>query len=164
MSLGGLGEIGKNMTVLEYGKDMIIIDCGLGFPEDDMYGIDLVIPDVSYVAKNQGKLRGIFLTHGHEDHIGGLPYALQQFRTTVHGTALTLGLVRHKLEEHGLDKTTKLVTHRAGDIVKAGCFEVEFIHVNHSIADAVAFAVKTPVGRVGFSGDVKIAPTDPEGL
>ena len=164
MSLGGLGEIGKNMTVLEYGKDMIVIDCGLGFPEDDMYGIDLVVPDVSYVAKNQNKLRGIFLTHGHEDHIGGLPYALREFHTTVHGTALTLGLVRHKLEEHGLDKTTKLVTHRAGDIVKAGCFEVEFIHVNHSIADAVAFAVKTPVGMVVFSGDFKIDPTDPEGM
>lgn len=124
MSLGGLGEIGKNMTVLEYGKDMIIIDCGVGFPENDMYGIDLVIPDVSYVVKNQGKLRGIFLTHGHEDHIGGLPFALKQFHAVVHGTALTLGLVRHKLEEHGLERSTKLVTHRAGDVVKAGCFEV----------------------------------------
>ncbi|MBQ1281837.1 MAG: ribonuclease J, partial [Oscillospiraceae bacterium] len=162
--LGGLGEIGKNMTVLEYGKDMIIIDCGLGFPEDDMYGVDLVIPDVSYIVKNQAKLRGIFLTHGHEDHIGGLPYALKEFRTTVHSTALTLGLVRLKLEEHGLEKTTKLVTHRAGDKVKAGCFEVEFIHVNHSIADACAFAVKTPVGTLVFSGDFKIDPTDHEGM
>ena len=164
IALGGLGEIGKNMTVLEYGKDMIIIDCGLGFPEDDMYGIDLVIPDVSYVTKNQNKLRGIFLTHGHEDHIGGLAYALQSFRAPVHGTALTLGLVRGKLEEHGLDKTTKLVKHKAGDVVQAGCFQVEFIHVNHSIADAVAFAIRTPVGTVVFSGDFKIDPTDSEGM
>ncbi|MEA4965526.1 MAG: ribonuclease J [Oscillospiraceae bacterium] len=162
--LGGLGEIGKNMTVLEYGRDMIIIDCGLGFPEDDMYGIDLVIPDVSYVAKNQQKLRGLFLTHGHEDHIGGLPFALQVFKTPIHGTALTLGLVRGKLEEHGLDKSINLVTHKAGDIVKAGCFEVEFIHVNHSIADAVAFGIKTPVGTVVFTGDFKLDPTDSEGL
>lgn len=164
MSLGGLGEIGKNMTVLEYGRDMIIIDCGLGFPEDDMYGIDLVIPDVGYVVKNQQKLRGLFLTHGHEDHIGGLPYALREFKTPVHGTALTLGLVRGKLEEHGLDKKTKLITHKAGDVVKAGCFEVEFIHVNHSIADAVAFAVKCPIGVVIFTGDFKIDPTDSEGI
>lgn len=121
MSLGGLGEIGKNMTVLEYGKDMIIIDCGVGFPENDMYGIDLVIPDVSYVVKNQGKLRGIFLTHGHEDHIGGLPFALKQFHAVVHGTALTLGLVRHKLEEHGL-RVYKLVTIAPGDVVKARMF------------------------------------------
>ena len=164
MSLGGLGEIGKNMTVLEYGKDMILIDCGLGFPEDDMYGIDLVIPDASYVVKNQQKLRGVFLTHGHEDHIGALPYLLREFQTTIHGTALTLGLVRRKLEEHGLDKTTKLVTHRAGDVIRAGCFEVELIHVNHSIADAVAYAVKTPIGKVVITGDFKIDPTDPEGM
>ena len=164
MSLGGLGEIGKNMTVFEYGKDMIIVDCGLGFPENDMYGIDLVIPDVSYVVKNQNKLRGLFLTHGHEDHIGALPYALQEFRTTIHGTALTLGLVQKKLEEHKLDKTTKLVTHKTGEVVKAGCFTVEFIHVNHSIADAVAFAIKTPVGTVVVSGDFKIDPTESEGM
>ena len=164
MSLGGLGEIGKNMTVFEYGKDMIIIDCGLGFPEDDMYGIDLVIPDASYVVKNQNKLRGVFLTHGHEDHIGALPYLLREFHATVHGTALTLGLVRRKLEEHGLDKTTKLVTHRSGDVIRAGCFSVEFIHVNHSIADAVAYAVHTPIGTVVLTGDFKIDPTDPEGM
>ena len=164
VSLGGLGEIGKNMTVLEYGNDMILIDCGLGFPEDDMYGIDLVVPDFSYVSANRKKLKGVFLTHGHEDHIGALPYFLKELPTPVHGTALTLGLVRLKLEEHKLDKTSKLFTHKAGDTVKAGCFKVEFIHVNHSIADAVAFAVQTPVGTVVVSGDYKIDPTDPEGM
>ena len=164
MSLGGLGEIGKNMTVLEYGRDMIVIDSGLGFPEDDMYGIDLVIPDFTYLVKNKQKLRGIFLTHGHEDHIGGLPYVLRELDTAVHGTALTLGLVRMKLVEHDLEKRARLITHRAGETVKAGCFEVEFIHVNHSIADAVAFAIRTPVGTVVVSGDFKIDPTDPSGM
>ena len=164
MSLGGLGEIGKNMTVLEYGKDMIVIDAGLGFPEDDMYGIDLVIPDFTYLVKNRQKLRGIFLTHGHEDHIGGLPYVLRELDTAVHGTALTLGLVRMKLVEHNLEKQARLITHRAGDVVRAGCFEIELIHVNHSIADAVAYAVRTPVGTVVISGDFKIDPTDPSGM
>lgn len=164
MSLGGLGEIGKNITVLEYGRDIIVVDCGLGFPGDDMYGIDLVIPDVSYLVKNQGKLRGIFLTHGHEDHIGALPYVLQQIRCPVHGTRLTLGLVELKLEEHGILDKCKLVTHEAGETVKAGNFQVEFIHVNHSIADAVSFAIKTPVGTVVVSGDFKIDPTAEDGM
>ena len=137
--LGGLNEIGKNMTVLEYGKDMIVVDCGLGFPEDDMYGVDLVIPDVTYLVNNQKKLRGYFITHGHEDHIGSLPYVLQAANAPVHGTPLTNGLIRLKLEEHRMTDSVKLVTHQAGEVVKAGCFQVEFIHVNHSIADAVAF-------------------------
>ena len=135
--LGGLNEIGKNITVLEYGKDMIVVDCGVGFPEEDMYGVDLVIPDFTYLVKNQGKLRGFFITHGHEDHIGSLPYALQQVLAPVHVTPMTGGLIRLKLEEHGLADKVKLVTHQPGDVVKAGCFQVEFIHVNHSIADAV---------------------------
>ncbi len=164
VALGGLGEIGKNLTAIEYGNDMILIDCGLGFPEDDMYGIDLVVPDFSYVAANRKKLKGIFLTHGHEDHIGALPFFLKELPTPVHGTALTLGLVRLKLEEHKLEKSTKLFTHKPGDVVKAGCFTVEFIHVNHSIADAVAFAIRTPVGTVVVSGDYKIDPTSPEGM
>ena len=156
ISLGGLNEIGKNITVLEYGRDMILVDCGMGFPEDDMYGIDSVIADMSYVVKNKDKLRGLFLTHGHEDHIGGIPYAMQNFRTPIHGTRLTIGLVQHKLEEFGLDTKVKMFTHEAGEVVKAGNFQVEFIRVNHSIADAVAFAIKTPVGTVVMTGDFKI--------
>ena len=162
--LGGLNEIGKNMTVLEYGKDMIVIDCGLGFPEDDMYGVDLVIPDVTYLAKNKNKLKGFFITHGHEDHIGALPYVLQAVNAPVHATPLTLGLIKLKLEEHDLVRQTKLVTHKPGDFVKAGCFTVEFIHVNHSIADAVAFCVSTPVGNLIFTGDFKIDPTSEDGM
>ena len=159
ISLGGLNEIGKNITVLEYGNDMIVVDCGLGFPEDDMYGVDLVVPDVTYLVKNQNKLRGFFLTHGHEDHIGGLPYVLDQVNAPVHTTRLTAGLVQIKLEEHGLLDTTTILTHEAGDVVKAGCFKVEFVHMNHSIADAVAFAIHTPVGMVIMTGDFKIDPT-----
>ena len=162
--LGGLNEVGKNMTVLEYGRDMIVIDCGLGFPEDDMYGVDLVIPDVTYLANNQEKLRGFFITHGHEDHIGSIPYVLQAVNAPIHGTALTNGLIRLKLEEHGLLEKVKLVEHKAGETVKAGCFQVEFIHVNHSIADAVAFCVHTPVGKLVFTGDFKIDPTAPDGM
>ena len=162
--LGGLDEIGKNITVLEYGKDMIIIDCGVAFPEEDMYGIDLVIPDFTYIQRNADKLRGMFITHGHEDHIGSIPYAMQQFMCPIHGTAMTNGLIRLKLEEHGLANKVKLVTHKAGDIVKAGCFSVEFIHVNHSIADACCFAIKTPVGTVVFTGDFKIDPSAKDGM
>ena len=162
--LGGLNEIGKNMTVLEYGKDMIVVDCGLGFPEDDMYGVDLVIPDVTYLVSNLKKLRGFFITHGHEDHIGSIPYVLQAANAPIHGTPLTNGLIRLKLEEHGLLDTVKLVTHQAGETVKAGCFQVEFIHVNHSIADAVAFCIHTPVGKILMTGDFKIDPTSPEGM
>ena len=162
--LGGLDEIGKNITVLEYGKDMIIVDCGVGFPDEDMYGVDLVIPDFSYIVENQKKLRGMFITHGHEDHIGSIPYAMQQFNCPIHGTAMTNGLIKLKLEEHRLEDTVKLVTHKAGDVVRAGCFQVEFIHVNHSIADACAFAIKTPVGTVVFTGDFKIDPTASEGM
>jgi len=162
--LGGLNEIGKNMTVLEYGRDIIVVDCGIGFPEDDMYGVDLVIPDVTYLVKNQDRIRGIFLTHGHEDHIGSVPYVLRQISAPVHGTRLTIGLVKLKLEEHGLLDKVKLVTHEAGETVKAGCFQVEFIHVNHSIADAVMFAIKTPAGTVVMSGDYKIDPTAEDGM
>ena len=162
--LGGLDEIGKNITALEYGKDMIIIDCGVGFPDEDMYGVDLVIPDFSYLAANQKKLRGFFITHGHEDHIGSIPYAMQQVNCPIHGTAMTNGLIRLKLEEHHLANTVKLITHKPGDVVKAGCFTVEFIHVNHSIADAVAFCVTCPVGKVIFTGDFKIDPTAADGM
>lgn len=164
ISLGGLNEIGKNMTVLEYGKDMIVVDCGLGFPEDDMYGVDLVIPDVTYLVNNRKKLRGFFITHGHEDHIGALPYVLQAVNAPVHATPLTLGLIRLKLEEHEELGKYELITHKPGETVKAGCFTVEFIHVNHSIADAVAFAIHTPVGTVLMTGDFKIDPTAEDGM
>ena len=162
--LGGLDEIGKNITVLEYGKDMIVVDCGVGFPEEDMYGVDLVIPDFSYLVANQNKLRGFFITHGHEDHIGSIPYAMREVNCPIHGTAMTNGLIKLKLEEHKLADKVKLITHKPGDVVKAGCFQVEFIHVNHSIADAVAFAIHTPVGTVVMTGDFKIDPTAKDGM
>ena len=162
--LGGLDEIGKNMTVLEYGKDMIVVDCGVGFPDEEMYGVDLVIPDFTYLVQNAKKLRGMFITHGHEDHIGSIPYCMQQVNCPIHGTAMTNGLIRLKLEEHRLQDAVKLVTHKPGDVVKVGCFSVEFIHVNHSIADAVAFAIKTPVGTVVMTGDFKIDPTAKDGM
>ena len=162
--LGGLDEIGKNITLLEYGKDMIAIDCGVSFPEGDMYGVDLVIPDFSYMVANQKKLKGVFITHGHEDHIGSVPYLMREVNCPIHGTAMTNGLIKLKLEEHKLADKVKLITHKRGETVKAGCFSVEFIHVNHSIADACALAVKTPVGIVVFSGDFKIDPTSPEGM
>ena len=162
--LGGLDEIGKNCTVLEYGKDMIVVDCGVGFPEEDMYGVDLVIPDFSYLVANQKKLRGMFITHGHEDHIGSIPYAMREVNCPIHGTAMTNGLIKLKLEEHKLADKVKLITHKPGDVVKAGVFQVEFIHVNHSIADAVAFAIHTPVGTVVMTGDFKIDPTSKDGM
>ena len=162
--LGGLDEIGKNCTVLEYGKDMIVVDCGVGFPEEDMYGVDLVIPDFSYLVANQKKLRGMFITHGHEDHIGSIPYAIREVNCPIHGTAMTNGLIKLKLEEHKLADKVKLITHKPGDVVKAGVFQVEFIHVNHSIADAVAFAIHTPVGTVVMTGDFKIDPTSKDGM
>ena len=162
--LGGLDEIGKNITVLEYGKDMIVIDCGVGFPDEEMYGVDLVIPDFSYLVQNAKKLRGMFITHGHEDHIGSIPYCMQQVNCPIHGTAMTCGLIKLKLEEHRIADKVKLITHKPGDVVKAGCFTVEFIHVNHSIADAVCFAIHTPVGTVIMTGDFKIDPTAKDGM
>ena len=162
--LGGLNEIGKNMTVLEYGKDIIIVDCGLGFPDEEMYGVDLVIADMTYLVKNKDKIRGMFLTHGHEDHIGGIPYAMEQFNCPIHAPPLAAGIVQLKLEEHQLQNTVHLFTHEAGEKVKAGCFTVEFIHVNHSIADAVAFAIKTPVGTIVMTGDFKIDATAEDGM
>ena len=162
--LGGLDEIGKNITVLEYGKDMIVVDCGLGVPDEDMYGVDLVIPDFSYLVANQKKLRGMFITHGHEDHIGSIPYCMQQVNCPIHGTAMTCGLIKLKLEEHQIADKVKLITHKPGDVIKAVCFSVEFIHLNHSIADAVCFAIHTPVGTVVMTGDFKIDPTAIEGM
>ncbi len=154
--LGGLNEIGKNLTVFEYRDDIIIVDCGLAFPDDEMLGIDLVIPDVTYLEKNADKIRGIFLTHGHEDHIGSLPYVLRKINVPVYGTRLTLGLVEGKLREHNmLNKTTRIVV-KPGDKIKLGEFEVEIIHSTHSIADAVMLAIKSPAGVIVHTGDFKI--------
>lgn len=163
IALGGLDEIGKNMTVLEYGNDIIIIDCGLAFPEDDMLGIDLVIPDISYLTKNIDKIRGIVLTHGHEDHIGALPYVLKQLNVPVFGTLLTLGLLENKLREHKMLEKVRRHTVVPGEKVKLGQMMVEFIHTNHSIADAVALAIHTPVGVVVHTGDFKVDYTPIDG-
>ncbi|MPM07666.1 Ribonuclease J1 [bioreactor metagenome] len=163
ISLGGLNEIGKNLTVYEYGGELIVVDLGMGFPDDDMYGIDIVIPDISYLIKNQDRIRGIFLTHGHEDHIGALPYVMRSINAPVYATRMTAGLVRLKLEEHHLLDKVKMITCEAGETVKAGKFQVEFIHANHSIADAVAFAIKCPLGTVVHTGDFKIDPTPIKG-
>ena len=161
--LGGLHEIGKNITVFEYENDMIIVDCGISFPEDEMLGVDLVIPDITYVIKNHDKLRGMFITHGHEDHIGGIPYFLKQLNTPIYGTKLTLGLIKNKLEEHNLTQVTKLIEVKQGETKKAGCFEVEFIRSSHSIPDSVMFSIKTPVGKILHTGDFKIDYTPIDG-
>ena len=160
--LGGLGEIGKNMTVLEYGDDIIVIDCGMGFPDEDMLGVDLVIPDVSYLVENADKIRGILITHGHEDHIGAVPYILKQINVPIYGTRLSLGIIEGKLDENSPGYDPELYTVEAGDVISLGVFKAEFIHVNHSIADACAIAVKTPVGTVFHTGDFKldVSPID----
>lgn len=161
--LGGLGEIGKNMTAIECENDMIIIDCGLGFPEEDMPGVDLVIPDFSYVEANREKLRGLLLTHGHEDHIGAVPYFLRSFNVPVYATPLTLGIIKNRLQEHKLNFKPKFNVVRAGDKVRLGVFEAEFIHVNHSIADACAIALSTPAGTMVHTGDFKLDVSPIEG-
>ena len=161
--LGGLNEIGKNMTAYEYGGEIIVVDCGMAFPGDDMYGVDCVIPDVSYLVQNHKRLRGLFITHGHEDHIGAIPYVLKQVNMPIYCTRLTAGLIKLKLQEHGLVSSTKLITVEAGQTVKCGKFQVEFIHVNHSIADSVAFAIRTHMGTVVHTGDFKIDSTPIDG-
>lgn len=161
--LGGINEIGKNITAIEYKNDIVVIDCGLKFPDEDMYGIDVVIPDVSYLIKNADKVKGIFLTHGHEDHIGALPYVLKQLNVPVYGTKLTLGIVETKLKEHGLLSTTKLVRVKPRDIIKLSNVSVEFIKTNHSIADSVAIAIHTPLGVVLHTGDFKVDYTPIDG-
>ena len=160
--LGGLGEIGKNMTAFRYDNDLILIDAGLMFPEDDMLGIDLVIPDITYLIENQDKLKGIFLTHGHEDHIGALPFILKQLDVPVYGTALTLGILEGRLEEAGVS-TANLNIVKSGDRVRAGAFKLEFMRVNHSIPDAIGMAIHTPVGLIVHTGDFKIDQTPVDG-
>lgn len=160
--LGGLGEIGKNLTVFRCGDDIIIVDCGLMFPDDEMLGIDLVIPDISYLIENRDLVRAVILTHGHEDHIGALPYVLKQIDVPVYGTKLTLGIVKSRLEENGVDSSC-LQPIAPGDIVREGCFDVGFIHVSHSIADAVSLCIKTPLGMVVHTGDFKLDYTPVDG-
>ena len=163
MALGGVNEIGKNLYVYEYGRDILIIDCGMGFPDEDMYGIDVVIPDISYLIENKERIRGLVLTHGHEDHIGAIPYVFRKINCPIYATRLTAGLVRLKLEEHGLADKVKIHTHSAGEVFRVGCFQCEMIHVNHSIPDSVAVAIKCPLGTVVHTGDFKIDLTPIEG-
>lgn len=161
--LGGLGEIGKNITVYESGDDAIIVDCGLSFPDSEMPGVDIVIPDLTYVEKIKDRVRGIFITHGHEDHIGAIPYLLRVVNAPLYATRLTIGLIEGKLKEHGLLAKAKLNVTNAGETVKSGCFSVEFVRVNHSIPDAVSFAIGTPAGVIVETGDFKIDYTPIDG-
>ncbi len=159
IALGGLNEIGKNLYVYEFGGDILIVDCGLGFPDDDMYGVDIVIPDFTYLVKNKSKVRALVLTHGHEDHIGAIPYLLRDLNVPIYATPMTAGLLQVKLTEHGLAETTTINTLNAGEFFKVGCFRVEFVHINHSIPGAVALAIKTPAGTIIHTGDFKIDTT-----
>lgn len=161
--LGGMNEIGKNMTVYEYGDDMFIVDCGLAFPGTELLGVDSVIPDFSYIEQNIDKVRGLIITHGHEDHIGGIPYLLKKFNIPIYSTRLTIGLIKGKLKEHGLLNKAKLHEINPSDVVKLGKFSVEFIHVNHSIPDAVGLAISSPMGVIVHTGDFKIDTTPVDG-
>ena len=161
--LGGLLEIGKNLTVFEYKNDIVIVDCGLGFPEDDMLGVDLVIPDITYLEKNKEKIRGLVITHGHEDHIGSIPYLLKQINIPIYATGLTAGLIENKLEEHRLLRSTKLTVVNPGQTITLGSMKVEFIRITHSIPDACSLAIHTPVGTVVHTGDFKIDYTPIDG-
>jgi ribonuclease J len=160
--LGGVGEIGKNLTVIEYGNDIVVIDCGLSFPDEDMLGIDLVIPDMTYLENNKDKIRGFLITHGHEDHIGALPYALKKLNAPVFGTDLTIALIKNKLEEHNVNHA-KLVNIQPGDIIELGCMSIEFIKTSHSIPGSVALAITTPAGVIIHTGDFKMDFTPMDG-
>ncbi|MBR4548976.1 MAG: ribonuclease J [Oscillospiraceae bacterium] len=157
--LGGLGEIGKNMTAIEYGSDILVIDCGMGFPDESMYGVDFVLPDFTYLKNNASRIRGLILTHGHEDHIGGVPYFLREFDVPIYTLPLTAALVELKLEEHDLLYNTQIFTKKVGSVFRLGSFTVEFIRVNHSIPDSVAVAIRTPLGTIVHTGDFKIDVT-----
>ncbi|MDA8442066.1 MAG: ribonuclease J, partial [Peptococcaceae bacterium] len=160
--LGGLGEIGKNMTAIRYDNTIVVIDCGLMFPEDEMLGIDVVIPDISYLLENRDLVEGIILTHGHEDHIGGLPYVLRDLNVPVYATRLTLGLVEGKLKENGVNNVRVNVV-KPRDSIKLGALKVEFMRVSHSIPDAVALAIHTPIGTIVHTGDFKLDQTPVDG-
>ena len=161
--LGGLNEIGKNLTVFECEGDIIVVDCGMAFPDGEMLGVDMVIPDYTFLEQNRDKVRGVVITHGHEDHIGGIPYLLAKVNAPIYGTPLTIGLIENKLREHSLSAPPTLIKKNAGDRFKLGCFDIELIHVNHSIPDAVALAMHTPAGTIIHTGDFKIDYTPIEG-
>lgn len=163
ISLGGLGEIGKNITAIEYDDEIVVIDCGLAFPDAEMYGVDIVIPDITYLMKNSHKVKGFFITHGHEDHIGALPYILKELNVPIYGTKLTLGLVKCKLEEHNILSQCELNIVKPGDVIKLETVSVEFIRTNHSIADSCSLAIHTPLGVIVHSGDFKIDYTPIDG-
>ncbi|SFB46579.1 ribonuclease J [Clostridium frigidicarnis] len=163
ISLGGLGEIGKNITAIEYGNEIVVIDCGMAFPDEEMYGIDIVIPDITYLINNRDKVKGFFLTHGHEDHIGALPYILKQINVPLYGTKLTLGLVESKLQEHNILSDCELNVVKPGDIIKVDNMSVEFIRTNHSIADSCSLAISTPLGVIFHTGDFKVDYTPIDG-
>ena len=161
--LGGVGEIGLNMTVLECGEDVMVIDAGLMFPDAEMLGVDIVIPDFSYLIENRDRVRGVVITHAHEDHIGALPFLLKELKVPVYGTRLTLGFINEKLKEHELDGEAQLIAVKPREVVQLGCFRVEFIRVTHSIVDGVGLGITTPAGRVVHTGDFKIDPTPVDG-
>ncbi len=161
--LGGLGEIGKNMTAFEFGGDIIVVDCGMGFPDEDMYGVDMVLPDISYLKANASRVRGIIITHGHEDHIGAVPYVLKELDVPIYTMPLTAALIELKLEEHDLLYNTQIFTKKVGSSFRLGAFTIEFINVNHSIPDAVALAIGTPLGTIIHTGDFKIDVTPIQG-
>ena len=154
--LGGMEQIGMNMTVIEFEDNIIVVDCGLSFPSDDMLGIDLVIPDITYLKENVDKVKGFVFTHGHEDHIGAVPYILKELNAPLYGTKLTMALIDHKLKEHNILKTTKRKVVKYGQSINLGCFRIEFIRTNHSIADAAALAIYTPAGTIIHTGDFKV--------
>ncbi len=161
--LGGLGEIGLNMMVFEYGDDIIIVDAGLMFPEEEMLGVDIVIPDITYLKERKDKIRGIIITHGHEDHIGALPYIIREINVPIYATPLTIGLIKGKLKEHKLDEASELISVKPRQIIDLGCFKVEFIRVTHSIVDGVGLGITTPVGRIVHTGDFKLDQTPVDG-
>ncbi|MEF9953533.1 MAG: ribonuclease J, partial [Clostridium sp.] len=162
--LGGLGEIGKNITAIEYKDEIIVIDCGIAFPDEQMYGVDLIIPDVTYLVQNINRVKGFFITHGHEDHIGALPYILKQINLPVYGTKLTLGIITTKLREHGILDVTTLIDVNPGDNIELNNISVEFIRNTHSIADSCSIAIHTPMGIILHTGDFKIDYTPIDGL